>query len=336
MSARILIIYSSGRIGDSLLITPTIKSIFDRHQSCQITLYGHKNTLFLYEGNHHIQDRKALSKRKSMIYGRHYFKMYDKAYVFNSLDEQAPSHYISFAKRVSKHVFSYSNDDTQGYVSKNHFVVANRLPFEHVIERFLRLAKADGIHPTTKQITYHVLPYEREAALLQLRDIEGKETPIRIGLQLTSFSTRSFRDWPINHFEELTKRIISEIPNTYIYIFGLHSDVELANRISMINPARIHSLTGMKIRPTAAIMEQLGFYLGVDTGPSHLMSSFNKPMIVLYHCLFPSKIYAPLWSPHFSPVDLVEHDKNCDQNSDMSDIPVDSIFTLIKARLASS
>ncbi len=44
-------------------------------------------------------------------------------------------------------------------------------------------------------------------------------------------------------------------------------------------------------------------YVGVDTGPTHLMSTFDIPLVGFYHCISSSKLTGPADHPCFYAVD---------------------------------
>jgi len=88
-----------------LLLTPAIRAIHENNKGSSITLYGHRNTMFILDGLDFIKKTKSLSKRKSLFFGRHYIKVYDKAFVFSSHSEDPPSRYINLAQRISKKTF---------------------------------------------------------------------------------------------------------------------------------------------------------------------------------------------------------------------------------------
>ena len=87
--------------------------------------------------------------------------------------------------------------------------------------------------------------------------------------------------------------------------------------------------SGLSLRKTAAIMSRLNLYVGVDTGPTHLMSSFDVPSVSLYHGKFPSRLYAPLNHPFFVSIDH-PLGKFCSELSSMSDITVQQVFRSLK------
>jgi heptosyltransferase-3 len=75
-------------------------------------------------------------------------------------------------------------------------------------------------------------------------------------------------------------------------------------------------------------MSNINLYVGVDTGPTHLMSAFDVPFVGLYHGKSPSSIYGPLGHPRSQ---LIDHPlgRMCNQYSSMADISVNDVFSAI-------
>jgi len=84
----------------------------------------------------------------------------------------------------------------------------------------------------------------------------------------------------------------------------------------------------MPLRETAAVMSRTNLYIGVNTGPTHIMSTFDIPMIVLNHCLLKDSIYGALGHPHYFPIDHLD-DERCSENSSMGDISVKVVLDTV-------
>src|SRR5262249_4143365 len=119
-----------------------------------------------------------------------------------------------------------------------------------------------------------------------------------IGLQVASFPTKAYRDWPIEHFEALCERILEQWPEAHFLIFGgtLEKDRTdaLAKRLGRHATLFAGTLT---LRQSASLMNLVDLYIGVDTGPTHIMGALHRPMIALYHCYSPSRVLGPLDHP---------------------------------------
>jgi heptosyltransferase-3 len=76
-------------------------------------------------------------------------------------------------------------------------------------------------------------------------------------------------------------------------------------------------------------------YVGVDTGPTHLMSCFDIPLVGLYHCYSPSRLIGPLEHPCFYPVDH-PNPYPCPEETPMAAIGVNLAFAAVERALSGS
>jgi heptosyltransferase-3 len=76
-------------------------------------------------------------------------------------------------------------------------------------------------------------------------------------------------------------------------------------------------------------MSRTQLYVGVDTGPSHLMSCFDIPLVVLYHCYSPSALIGALEHPRYFPVDH-PRPHPCSTDTPMSEISVDAVLAAVE------
>jgi heptosyltransferase-3 len=89
----------------------------------------------------------------------------------------------------------------------------------------------------------------------------------------------------------------------------------------------------LRLRETAALMSITDLYLGVDTGPTHVMSAFDVPLVGLYHCFSPGRLIGPLDHPCFYAVD---HPRPypCATETTMAEIPVETVYVAMQRALA--
>jgi len=76
-------------------------------------------------------------------------------------------------------------------------------------------------------------------------------------------------------------------------------------------------------------MNQLDLYVGVDTGPTHIMGALQRPMVALYHGYSPSSLLAPLEHPCLYVVDHPRAGPDCSPDESMSAIPVDAVWARV-------
>ena len=89
----------------------------------------------------------------------------------------------------------------------------------------------------------------------------------------------------------------------------------------------------LSLRQTGALMSRTQLYVGVDTGPTHLMSCFDIPLVALYHCYSPSRLIGALEHPRYFPVDH-PRPHPCSIETPMAEIGVDAVLAAVERALA--
>jgi heptosyltransferase-3 len=89
----------------------------------------------------------------------------------------------------------------------------------------------------------------------------------------------------------------------------------------------------VSLRQSAALMNELDLYVGVDTGPTHIMGALGAPMIALYHCYSPSRLLKPLERPDCYVVDHPRAGADCSPETPMAEIPVEAVWQQVVAAL---
>ena len=148
-----------------------------------------------------------------------------------------------------------------------------------------------------------------------------------IGFQTTSFHTRPYRDWPIENFHELANRISAAYPEAHFILFGGRDGLERNQALAAELGDRCISFANqLSLRQTAAIMSYLNLYVGVDTGPTHIMSSFDIPLVGLYHTLSKTHHTGPLQHPQDYCINHPADEAGADDTLPMADITVEQVF----------
>lgn len=326
---RILIIQVS-RIGDSLFATPAIRSIAKAYPEADITVLGHPSRAEVFENLPFVADVGTITKNTARWRGRFGGKVYDLAFVFN-FDQPLVAYAIRVARRVV--AFRQANPDLNRLLH----ACVEPPPFqsEHAVLQLLRLPAALGIAPDGFRLAYHCTGSESTQARARLAETGGSGAMPLIGLQVQSFPTKAYRDWPLENFAALCERIVDRWTGAHFLIFGGRDDLEQTTSLKVRLGARATLLAGqLSLRETAAMMGLTSCYVGVDTGPTHLMSTWDIPLVGMYHCLSPSAHTGPLDHPRAY---LVDHpaagSAGCNETSTMADISVDAVFACVTEAL---
>ena len=319
---KILIIIVS-RIGDTLLTTPAIKSIANHYDGAEITVLGHPKGYKVLQHLPFIHHTASISKNSAIWKGR-IGKMYDLAFVYG-YDESL----VLYALRASKKTIAFKQDNNK---IDNRLYKSVEFPTSksmHFVDIFMSLPKAMNISATTKRLSLSLTEEDGLFAenILIKNNLNNK---ILVGIQAVGFPTKSYRDWPIEYFSELCTKMIDKNLNIHFLIYG-GCDEKEKKKIDWLFDSLMGyatSLIGMPLRETAAVMSRTNLYIGVNTGPTHIMSTFDIPMIVLNHCLLKDSIYGALGHPHYFPIDHLD-DERCSENSSMGDISVKVVLDTV-------
>jgi heptosyltransferase-3 len=319
---KILVIIVS-RIGDTLLTTPAIKSISKHFKDAEITVLAHPNRYEILKSLPFVNIVGSISKKTVFWRGR-FAMTYDMAFVYGY-----DSSLVSYALRVSKRVIAFKQNDKSINLKLYKSVVLTDEQKKTSVDSMMALPQSIGISIATRRLLFNVSEYESRIAeeTIHKKGLEGK---FLIGIQAVSFPTKAYRDWPTECFLELCKKIIDKNPNVHFLIYGSRAEKEKEKLDFLINGLSGYatSFIGMSLRKTAAVMSKTCLYIGVDTGPTHIMSAFDIPMIVLYHCSYSSNNVGTKGHPCLYAIDHPDFDE-CSEKSNMSDISVEDVINIV-------
>jgi heptosyltransferase-3 len=327
---RILVIHVS-RIGDTLLATPAIRALATAWPEATVDVLGHPKRIEVLEHLPFVRRAAAISKKSAPFRG--WFgtltKPYDLAVVYG-YDEPL----VAYALRVAKSVVAFRQNSDRINARLALAVEPPALKSDHAASLLLRLPVALGLPAAGLRLSYAVTAAERAWAVATLeRDLPAVASPL-VGLQVASFPTKAYRDWPIENFMELCERIQAAWPQVHFLIFGgkeEHSRTEALKarlgRVATLYAGRL------SLRQTGALMSRLDAYVGIDTGPTHIMGAFDIPLVGLYHGFSHSELFAPREHPCFYPVDHPFAGPECSTEVSMADISVDRVWQAVQHAL---
>jgi heptosyltransferase-3 len=154
---------------------------------------------------------------------------------------------------------------------------------------------------------------------------------------VASFPTKAYRDWPVHHFAALCKKILCAYPQTHFLLLGgKEESVKIRELENALGEHATVVAGKLSLRQSAALMQQLGLYVGVDTGPTHLAGAIGVPMVALYHCFSPGRLLAPLDRDKLRVVEHPGLDAGGTIHSEMAEISIQSVWEAVEAMLKNS
>lgn len=326
---RILVIHVS-RIGDTLLATPALRAIATAFPQAEMVVLGHPKRVEVLANLPFISRVGGITKRQGPWRGWLTRARYDLAFVYG-FDEPL----VRYGLRVGRRVVAFEQVDESLNACLYRTVEPPAFQSEHAVSQLLRLPGSIGIQPHGARLAYQVAPWEAEAAAARLAASGAADQRPLIGLQVASFPTKAYRDWPIEHFVALCQRVARRWPGSHFLIFGGGEERQRTQWLKGQLGSQATLYAGqLSLRETAAQMALVDLYVGVDTGPTHLMSAFDIPLVGLYHGFSRSELIAPLDHPCLYAVDHPQAGPACPQNASMADISVDVVFAAVERALA--
>lgn len=326
---RILYINVS-RIGDTLLATPAVRAVAAAFPEAEITLLGHPRRSEIFRHLPFVSRVGSITKHRAPWLGRLFRKSYDLAFICGY-----DAAIVAYACRVAKRVIAFKQP--KAALNARLFRAVDHPAFqtEHAVRIQLRLPAAAGIPPAGLNLAYEVTRDEARWARDTLQTALPKEAVPLIGLQVASFPTKAYRDWPLDHFVALTDRIRLQWPQAHFLIFGGSDEkTRTAALARHLGTAATLYAGRLSLRQTAALMNELDLYIGVDTGPTHIMGALHRPMVALYHGYSPARVLAPLDHPAAYLVDHPLADRGATPQTPMADIGVERVWQAVAQALA--
>lgn len=305
-----------------------IRAVARAFPDSEITCLGHPKrfTILKLPFVNHLG---AITKNRAPWLDRFSGRRFDYALVYG-FDRAL----VKYALRLSSRVIAFRQHDealNQQLYKMVEPPVVGSMPG---VKQLLLLPEVLKIKPDGFYLSYHVEEAERVWAINKLRTLFSKSTRPIVGLQIQSFPTKPYRDWPVNSFIELCKKILNRYNKAQILLLGGPLDQDKTTPFKVSIGDKLHILAGtLSLRESAAVMGQLDLYVGVDTGPTHIAGALNIPMVALYHCLHPSRCLQPLENSRVQVIDLPVIESECSSEKNMSLIPVDVVWNKVQSAL---
>jgi len=326
------LIINVSRIGDTLLVTPAIRAVARAFPGAAITFAGHPKRCEVVRHLPFISSVRGITKNWAWLLGHWRRQRFEYAIVYGF---DLPL--VKYALRVAKRVVAFRQNDAA--LNRRLYRAVEPPPFQsmHSARVPLLLTQALGIEPDGDHLAYQVTEPERAWALSFLQQqVPAHKHPL-IGLQVASFPTKAYRDWPVPHFAALCDRILCAYPQAHFVLLGGKEESAKIRELKAHLGDHVTVVAGkLSLRQTAALMQGLGLYVGVDTGPTHLAGAIGVPMVALYHCYSPGRLLAPLGRNRLEVVEHPALDGGGTMLSEMTEVTVERVWQAVQVLLKST
>lgn len=308
------------RIGDTLLVTPALRAL--RAAAGRLTVLVHPQRVDVLRHLDFIDELGTITKRSAWLRSRFSRGRYDTAFCWG----REPA-LLNYCLRAAKRSVAFDYPAFVGIHSDALQRVA--VPAEsslHAVRERALLTDAAGITTPNERLAYVVTGDEQRSAREWLAQKLPSGAKPLIGLQLFSFPTKAHRDWPLERFIELARLLCQNHPQAHVLVLGDDNARLRAGPLSAALPGRVTVAAGsLSLRQSAALMQQLDVYVGVDTGPTHIAGALDIPMVALYHPRYPGRNLMPLDNPRCTVIEAAE--------GGMGQVTVGQVWQAVRERL---
>jgi heptosyltransferase-3 len=309
------------RIGDTIAITPSIRSAYLHYPNAKITLICKPGLEGIFEQNKYIYQVKSFTAKTAIIGQLYLRKKYELSFIFTENKS-----FLKLAKKVSQTGYAYTPDNKRNLIHGITYIPRkdkHRRP--HIIIENLMVLEPEKITAESYALDFTLKHNERKNAYDKLIDIKTSSS-LTICLKIKSHPAKSFRDWPLEHFIKLSALILAYDPNANFIIVGSIEEAKEIEKLTNNFPKNMHPHYRQNLRETASLIYQCDMYIGVDTGITHIAACKKFPIIGLYHHGIGSKKAGPYKHPMDFSLDSPALDGVKDRSHAMQMLSPESVF----------
>lgn len=184
----------------------------------------------------------------------------------------------------------------------------------HEIEYNLELAALSGASVNSQELSLNIGDN---------LDLDGVNIPAREPfIALHPWTSDSVKEWPVNNFCALAKRITAEL-NIKVFIIGARAgrqkDIQLPKNLGL---GIVDITDKTSLMQLAVVLKKCRLLISADSGPVHLASAVKAPVLALFRNDMPGKT-PKRWGPWGKGHMVIE-------KSNLCDISVNEVFDKVK------
>jgi len=325
MEMHKVLFFKPGAIGDLLHTLPALKALRKKFPAAQVTIVVSPGLESLLQGMPIADHVRVFDRAKLKRHLKEFieFAMRLRAERYDLFIDMQPSLRSMALRWLSgaRHILIYRKQ-------KRSKAGERRL---HAAENFLETLRPLGIESPVDGIELQVASdvFEKIDRFLKERNIVD-DRPL-IALNCSVGAARPARNWFPERFASLADRLIGEL-NAQVIFVGGNEDRELVQRVlSDMRSKAISAAGDLSIAETAALLARCRCLVSADTGPLHLATAVQTPVVGLFGSTDPRRT-GPIGRGHqviIKSIDCVPcEEKQCPLGTRacMADITVDEVF----------
>jgi len=272
-----ILIIHQGALGDFILALPALGTIRKAFPHAKSVIMGYPRILELVEKRFYAEEILSIDQKGMATFFvregvldfnlSQFFKTFDLIIAFGK-DGEGPV--IRNLRRVSQgqvvHINSFPPWDEKVHLT------------DHLLKQFARY----GFPPSESNPRLHLKKSDREWA----RDFwKGKGVTLEerskvIVLHPGSGSKKKV--WPLDRFLELARHLQNRLGSKFLVVLGPAEGPEVQKAFEGMAPTARIPAKGLTVLQLASVMEGCWFFVGNDSGISHMAAALGLPTLVIF------------------------------------------------------
>lgn len=318
-----IFIVRTDRFGEFILNIPAIRAVRKKYPASHIAVLVNPTVKEIIEGTPFINEviiYDGANKKGFLNKLRFIFRIkkskFDLAIILNP------------GKEFNIMTFFAGIPIRLGYNRKWGFLLTHKiedrksLGQKHEVEYNLDLVRRIGIDTQDKSLFISVDKQDERFIDSLLKELGIINTDLLIALH--PWTSDSLKQWPVENFSQLAKRLLKEF-SCKVIIIGGKEEIGRNTDFSQENPELINLTGELTLRQSAVLLKKCRLLVSNDSGPVHLACAVGTPVIALFRNDIPAKS-ARRWGPWGEGHTVIE-------KNNLGDISVDEVLAKIQEAL---
>ena len=308
-----ILVVRNDRLGEFLLNVPVLRAIKETFGNACLTLVVNSSVKEVaeriqYEDELVVWENKKHSLKEILRFGKSLkHKKYDVCLILNPSKE---FNLISFLAGIPVRV---GYDRKWGFLLTKKMKDIKHLGNRHEVDCNLELAGLIGAKTADKSLS------------LKVEEKTFPELAGRNNIVIHPFTSDAVKQWPIERFQLLAKRISGELGLGVLIIGKEESGCIGKVKFDNLGKNIVNMINKTSLIELAQVIKQCQLFVSCDSGPMHLAASVGVPVIALFRNDLPGKT-SKRWGPWGEGHIVIE-------KSSLEDISVDEVLNQIKGKL---